>query len=263
MQIIRVRLVNSCGRTDGCEKAPVEVLNALKKIQYNEQGKSIQFDRLNLEEIHVDLKNIEEAEYLIFENSKEAFERNSRVLFIGGDHSISYPIVKAFSKKESDPLLIIFDAHADCVIPGKEPTHEEWLRKLVEEGFDERKVILISTRNLCEEEIEFLKEKKITLMKMGLLQEDIQGVCDLVMERARSSSGFYVSIDIDAVDPAFAPGTGYLEPGGMSSRDILYFIKRLMLLDNFRGGDIVEINPDKDFNNMTVKLGAKLLSEMI
>jgi len=83
------------------------------------------------------------------------------------------------------------------------------------------------------------------------------------MERARNSSGFYISIDIDSVDPAFAPGTGYIEPGGLSSRELIYFIKRLSLLNNFRGGDIVEINPDLDNRNMTVKLGAKILSEMI
>lgn len=83
------------------------------------------------------------------------------------------------------------------------------------------------------------------------------------MERARDSKGFYVSLDIDCVDPGFAPGVNNLEPGGLSSRELIYFIKRLSILDNFRGGEIVEINPEKDINKMTVKLGAKLLGEMI
>jgi arginase family enzyme len=98
---------------------------------------------------------------------------------------------------------------------------------------------------------------------MDVLLEDIKNVCDLIMERARDASGFYVSVDIDCVDPAFAPGTGYLEPSGLSSSDLIYFLKRLRLLKNFRGGDVVEINPSLDFNGMTVKLGAKLLAEMI
>ena len=98
---------------------------------------------------------------------------------------------------------------------------------------------------------------------MDVLQEDLSGVCDLVMERARSSNGFYTSIDIDAVDPGFAPAVAYPEPGGMSSRDLIYFVKRLSLLDNFRGADIVEINPVKDVNGITIKLGAKLLAEML
>ena len=263
MEIIRVRLINSMGKTNGCENAPVEILKILKDIKSSESGKLIESDKLRFEEIHVDLNNLEEAEYLIFENSKEIFEKNFKSFFIGGDHSISYPIVRAFEKIQENPLLIIFDAHADCVVPGKEPTHEEWLRALIEQGFDSSKIILISVRNLCEEEIEFLKRNKITLISMDVLQEDLAGVCDMVMERARNSGGFYISIDIDCVDPANAPGTGYLEPGGMSSRDLIYFIKRLSLLNNFRGADIVEINPSKDVNGMTVKLGAKLLSEMI
>lgn len=264
MQIIRVRSINAMGKTNGCEKAPVEVIKALRDIGSNEKGKVIEVEKLNLEEIHVDLNNIEEANELIFENSREAFERNFKTIFIGGDHSISYSILKAFRKTEKNPLLIIFDAHADCCAAGKEPTHEEWLSKLIEEeGFNPGAVILISMRNIWEEEIEFLKKHNITVIKMDVLREDIDEVCDLVMERARAASGFYISVDIDAVDPSAAPGTGYLEPGGMSSRELIYFIKRLSLLENFRGADIVEINPSLDVNGMTVKLGAKILSEMI
>jgi arginase family enzyme len=263
MQIIRVRLINSMGKTSGCELAPVEVIKSLRKIGSNEKGKEIEVDKFNLEEIHVDLNNLEEANYLIFKNAKEAFEKNKKVFFIGGDHSISYSIGRAFEKIEENPLLIVFDAHADCVEPGKEPTHEEWLRSLVEQGFPGDKIILISTRNFYGGELEFIKQNKITLISMDILQEDLQGVCDLVMERARSSKGFYISIDVDAVDPGFAPAVSYPEPGGMSSRDLIYFVKRLSLLGNFRGADIVEINPNIDFNGITVKLGAKLLAEMI
>ncbi len=262
MQIIRIRLINGPGKTKGCEKAPVKILEALKELGSNEKGKLVEFDKLNLEEIHVDLNNIEEANHLIFENSKEAFEKNFKTFFIGGDHSISYSIGKAFNKVQENPLLIVFDAHADCMEPDKEPTNEEWLRKLIDEGFPGSRVILISTRNLWQEEIQFIKENKILWIKMDVLDE-LEEICDMIMERARQASGFYVSIDINCVDPAFAPGTGYLEPGGLSSRELIYFLKRLSLLNNFRGADIVEINPDKDFNGMTVKLGAKLLAEMI
>ena len=67
------------------------------------------------------------------------------------------------------------------------------------------------------------ENKNVVIIKMDLLREDLEGVCDMVMERARKSSGFYVSIDIDSVDPSFAPGTGYIEAGGISSGDLLYF----------------------------------------
>jgi arginase family enzyme len=263
MQIIKVKMINGLGRTKGCENAPVKILEALKWIGSDEDGKIIDYSKLNLEEIHVDLNNIKEANHLIFENSKEAFEKNFKTFFIGGDHSISYSIGRAFNKVQENPLLIVFDAHADCCEVGTEPNYEQWLSKLIDDGVSGSRVILISARDLWEEEIQFIKQQKITLISMSVLQEDLQGVCDLIMERARQASGFYVSIDIDCVDPAYAPGTGYLEPGGLSSRDLIYFIRRLSLLENFRGADIVEINPDKDINGMTVRLGAKLLAEMI
>lgn len=263
MQIVKVGMINAMNKTKGCEKAPNKILSSLKEIGSTEAGKVIDFDKLNIEEIHVNLNNLEESNYIIFQNSKEIFEKNSKAFFIGGDHSISFPILKAFNKVERNPFLIIFDAHIDCMNPGNEPTHEEWLSKLIKEGFDSSRIILISARNIWEEELEFLKKTKLVLIKREVLEENLHEVCDLIMERARNSSGFYISIDIDSVDPAFAPGTGYLEPGGLSSRELIYFIKRLTLLNNFRGADIVEINPDLDNRDMTVKLGAKLLSEMI
>ena len=260
MQIIRCRLTNSQGITKGCEKAPVKVLEALKNIRSNEQGKIIEFDKLNLEEIHVDLDNIKEANHLIYENSKEIFEKNQKAFFIGGDHSISYSICKAFNEIEKNPLLIVFDAHADC---RNSKGHDGWLKNLVEAGFLGNKIILISTRNFLPEDIKYLKDNNIVWINMDVLDEDIDGVCHMIMERARQASGFYLSIDMDCLDPAFAPGVVYSESGGLSSRDLIYFLKRLKLLDNFRGADIVEINPDMDINGITVKLGSKLLAEMI
>jgi len=262
MEIIRVRLINS-EEDKGCEKAPVKVLKALKGIKSSENGKAIEFEKLKLEEIHVDLEDINEANYLIFENSKEAFEKNFKSFFIGGDHSITYSIVKAFNKMHENPLIIVFDAHADCLEDSGLGFNREWLRELIDEGFNPKKIVLISSRNLDKEEREFIKENEITLIGMDVLQEDLEEICDLVMERARDSDGFYISVDMDCVDPGFALGVNNIEAGGMSSRELIYFLKRLSLLDNFRGADVVEINPSKDINEMSVKLGAKLIAEMI
>ena len=263
MQIIKIGLVNSKNEIKGCEISPNSILKALKTVGSNEKGEIIDYDKLNLEEIHINLDNLEEADHLIFENSKEIFEKNFFSIFLGGDHAISYSVLRAFNKVEKNPMLIIFDAHADCLDSGKIPNNHQWLRKLIEEGYNPSGIILISTRNILSEEMEFLEKNKILLVKMDLLREDMDGVCDLVMERARSSSGFYISIDMDSIDPAFAPGTADIEAGGLTSRDIIYFIKRLKLLKNLKGADIVEINPKLDFNDMTVKLGAKILSELI
>jgi agmatinase len=262
MQIIRVKLVSSADSEKGCESTPVAVLKELKEIEVTENKKIIDFSNLNLEEIHINLEDLKEADYLIFENSKEAFEKNNKTFFIGGDHSISYPILRAFNKIYGNAFVIVFDAHADC--QGAEKAgNKKWLRDLIDSGFNPKKVLLISTRSLKKEELEFIEENKISIIKMDLLQENLEEICDLIMERARASSGFYVSIDVDCLDSAFVPGTESPEPGGLSSRDLIYIIKRLVLLNNFKGADINEININKDLNKTTVKLGAKILSEMI
>jgi len=117
----------------------MKFLKELKNIHSNEQGKIIDVQKLELEEIHLDNGNIEESNKLIYKNSFEVFQEKPRVIFLGGDHSISYSTTRAFFDYCDDsgkkPCLIVFDAHADCMVPMKEPTHEEWLRKLIEDGF--------------------------------------------------------------------------------------------------------------------------------
>ena len=91
----------------------------------------------------------------------------------------------------------------------------------------------------------------------------IMGLYDIseaVMELANKWDGLYISIDIDVLDPAFAPGTGYPEPGGLSIRELIYFLHRLKKLHNFRGGDLVEVNPKKDAG--TAIVAAKIITEL-
>jgi formiminoglutamase len=263
MEIVKINFISPKKSNSGSREMSTEILDQLKNISTNEKGKEINFNGLNLREISLDSKKIEESNYLLFEKSRELIERNFKTFFIGKDHSINYPIGRAFEKTEENPLLIIFDAHADCSASKSSCFNRRWLRKLIEESFFGSNVILISTRNLSGAEIEFIKQKRITLVSLEVIEEDRTGVCDLVMERARKSGSFFLSIDMDCVDPGFAPGAVDLEPGGLSSRDLIYFVKRLALLSNFKGAVISEIDPSKDLNQMTVKLGAKLLAEMI
>jgi len=282
MFAVKVPAINGLGKTKGCEKAPNLILDELKNIHSNEQGKIIDTQLLDLEEIHLDNGNVEYSNGLIYKNSFEIFGEKPRVVFLGGDHSISYSTTRAFfdycQNEGKEPCLIVFDAHAACMTPMidlesedssppthkccKEPTHEEWLRKLVEDGFPIENILLVGVRNLWKDEISFLKEKKIRIISMNSLLENFQDACEIIMEFA-SGRELYVSIDIDFIDPAFAPGTGYPESGGLSSREFIYLISRMNKMKNLRAVDIVEINPEKDINGMTIKLGAKILGELI
>ena len=289
MYIVKIPGINGLGKTQGCEKAGNEILKTLKEIHSNEKGIPINVELLDLEEIHVDNFNLEEANHLIYKNSLKMFETQPKTIFLGGDHSISYSTTKAFFdyckvvNKES--CLIVFDAHADCMEPMEEPTHEEWLRKLIEQGFPAENILLVGVRNLWKDEIQFIKEKGVRIISMNQLMTDLEDTCDTIMEfsnpqnssqvrnfGARKSGDIkdflrnkelYVSIDIDVVDPVFAPATGYIEPGGLTSRQFIYLIQRMNKIKNLKAIDIVEINPEKDKNGLTVKLGAKILGELL
>jgi len=276
MFIVKVPSINGLGRTKGCENAGNEILKSLKEIYTNESGKKIDASLLDLEEIHLDNSNLEFTNKLIYENSLEIFESKSRVVFLGGDHSISYSLAKAFldscKKQDSErkPCLIIFDAHPDCMPSigskkNKFPTHEEWLRALIEDGFPPENVLLVGVRNPYSEEIEFLKKNSIKIISMNQIIANLHDTCDIIMEFSNNRD-LYLSIDIDVIAPAFAPATGYLESGGLTSRQFLYIMQRMNKMKNLKAVDIVEINSEKDkknFNGQTTKLGAKILSELI
>ena len=268
MFIVKIPGINGLGKTKGCERAGNAILESLKEIYSSEESKIIDTSLLDLEEIHLDNSNLELSNKLIYENSLEIFNSKPQTIFLGGDHSISYSTTKAFlehcKEEKKKPCLIVFDAHPDCMEPMKEPTHEEWLRKIIEEGFPKESILIVGARNSHRDEIKFIKENKIKTISMNSLTEDLADMCEVIMEFS-SGKELYVSIDIDVIDPAFAPSTGYPEVGGLTSRQFIYLIQRIRKIKNLRAIDIVEINEsvDKEHNNLTVKLGAKILAELL
>src|SRR3989344_2544440 len=272
MLIVKVPFINGLGKTKGCELAGEAVLNALSEIHSNEQGKIIDVRLLDVEEIKVDNNNVEESTKDIYNSALEIVDKGDKTIFLGGDHSISYSTVKAFfdtvKREGKEPCLVIFDAHVDLMPPMSEPTHEEWLRALIEYGFPAENILIIGARNLYKSEIEYMNKKKIKTITMNQIAEvGIHEMCDSIMEFAQGKDKeLYLSIDIDALDPAYAPATGYNEPGGLTTREFLYILQRINKLKNLRIIDIVEINEKKDkesFHGVTVRLGAKILSEFL
>jgi len=266
MQIIKVPGING-KKSRGCERAGNAILEELRSVQLNEFNKIIDADSLDLEEIHIDNKNLKLTNKLIYENSLETFELKPRVVFLGGDHSISYSILRAFLEycqiNNKEPCLIVFDSRPNC-IENKEPTNESWLRWLVETGFAPENILLVGAKNYSSQESAFLKQKRIQSMNLNQLLEDIRDSCDTIMEFS-SGKELYVSIDLSVVDSAFAPATAHSGPGGLTSRQLIYLIQRLNKVKGLRAVDIVEINAeeDKNFGRATVRLGAKIFGELI
>lgn len=235
MEVVKVKYsAGSLGKNKGCEKAPDSLFE--KKV--------------GEKEVEVDSSNVDKT--------MENISRAKGDIFIGGDHSITYGGFKGFSKKFSNQGLIVFDAHPDLEVGSGSVSHEDYLRKLIEEGIVRKEnVILVGIRNVSKNEKEFMKGMNVYRMEQIFSNEE--NVCDVIMEASLKFNETYLSIDIDVLDPAFAPGTGYLEPGGMNVQQLVYFLKRMRNLRNLRRVDLVEINPEKDINGVTVKVGKKIL----
>ena len=268
MFIVKIPAINAFGITKGCEKAGDAIIKEMKNIWANESGKPINTNSFDLEEIHIDNSDLEKTNNLIYKNSLKIFETKPKTIFLGGDHSISSPIGKAFldycKNQKKEPCLIVFDAHPDCMPSRKHSTHEDWLSSVIEHGFPTKNILLVGIRNSDPEENAFLNERKIKIISMNQLLDDLHETCDIIMEFSKGKE-LYLSIDIGVVDPSFAPSTGYLAPGGLTSREFIYLLQRINKVKNLKAVDIVEINSelDKNNNNLTVKLGAKIVSELI
>lgn len=242
----------------GSDTAPDAIIEAMDEIFSNESGFKHEFV---IDEVLPVESDIEATNERIFKKADEILD--NKAIFLGGDHSISYPIFKAFAKHYKNPGMIIFDAHPDCVNCFHPPSHEDWLRTLIDDGLlKPENVVLVTVRNMDEIERIFLTENRIRMFTAKHMMGNIESSCDAIMEAAQKFGALYISIDIDAVDPAFAPGTGYIEPAGLTSREMVYMIQRMKMMKNFRAADIVEVNPGKDINSMTAKLAAKLAAEM-
>lgn len=242
----------SLKRSQGCEKAPSEIVEHLKTIYSNEFGRKPHYEIM---EVKTNDSNPDETHKNILKTNAD--------IFLGGDHSITYSSFQTM--KSGSKALIILDAHPDLDTGTNTPTHEDYLRRLIEENHvNPEYVFLIGIRNYGENELEFIKQNRIkAFTSKQVFESGIEDTADTVTEASNECQNVYLSIDIDAVDPSAAPGTGCPEPAGLSSRDALYLIERIKRLKNLAKADIVEVNPDKDVNHITSRLAARMLMELI
>lgn len=179
--------------------------------------------------------------------------RGSIPIFLGGEHLITYPVVRAL--REELDYLVVFDAHLDVrnEYYGSKFNHATFLRRLVEEGV---KVVHLGSRAYSGDELEYVKRNDIEILNaLNAVEGSLRG---------RRLGRVYVSIDMDVVDPAYAPGVGNPEPFGLAPTTLLRLLKELIeASDSVVGFDIVEVNPLMDVNDVTSVLAAKLVFELI
>ncbi len=174
------------------------------------------------------------------------------LITLGGDHSITYPIVRAFHKVYGPLDILHIDAHADLYeeFEGDKHSHACSFARIMEHHLASR-LVQVGLRTLSSHQrdqgtrfgVEMLEMKDFDPSQMPAFENPI-----------------YLSVDIDALDPAFAPGVSHHEPGGMSTRQLIGLLQRLEV--PIVGADIVEYNPLNDVHHMTAMVCAKVLKEI-
>lgn len=244
------------GHGNGANLAPKKIVEQLNDLFADEDGKEIKFTTKTIDVDETHLANSHKA-------IEEFMEKQSnKAIILGGDHSITHPLVKGFSKNNSNFHFIVFDAHPDLMDDFRPPTQEDYLRVIVEEGLVKvEDITIIGVRNWDKQEIEYLKEKNINCYTAKEIFE--KGIKTVISEIiSKITKPIYLSLDIDVVDPVQAIGTGYIEHGGLSSRELIYSLQKLKETKKLAMIDIVEVNPKKDIKDMTSKLAAKCVVEL-
>ena len=208
-----------------------------------------------------------ESHKLIEKKTASLFQPNIVPIFMGGDHSISLPILRSIKKKHGPVGLIHFDAHSDLWhrYYDNKDTHGTPFRRAIEEGLiDVSLSSQIGLRGPLYDKNDFsMSENAGLLSSTGpeLHSMGIQKALSLVKNRIGNKKA-YLTFDIDFIDPAFAPGTGTPEAGGFTGYDAISFVRGLKEI-NFIGFDMVEVMPPYDPAHITSLLAANIIYEFI
>jgi agmatinase len=180
-------------------------------------------------------------------------EKDTKVLTLGGDHAITYPILRAYGPYFPDLTILHIDAHPDLYdeLDGDRLSHACPFARIMEAGLA-RRLVQVGIRTLNPHQRQQAERFGVVIFDMrhfdAFRPDDLTGP-------------LYISLDLDALDPAFAPGVSHHEPGGLTTRQVLDILHQAP--GPIIGADIVEYNPLRDPLDMTAMLAAKFAKEMI
>src|SRR5690349_725824 len=258
LAILGIRYDENSSFTKGAADAPPQIRAALRSDAWNlttENGTD-----LSGESVFFDAGDIEPVAgsdmFTLIENSVYTLIADGlSPISLGGDHSITYPIVRAFARKFQDLSVVHFDAHPDLYdnYQGNRNSHASPFARIMEQKLVKR-LVQVGIRTFTAHQREQVRKFGVESIEMHQLAET-RGPLQLEFD-----SPVYISFDVDALDPAFAPGVSHREPGGLSTRQAIDLIQRLK--GKVVGADIVEFNPRMDPLHITGTVCAKLLKEI-
>nr|ACJ84926.1 unknown [Medicago truncatula] len=234
-----------------------------------EEGKDLQDARVLTDVGDVPIQEIRDCGVddhrlmnVIGESVKLVMEEDPlRPLVLGGDHSISFPVIRAVSEKLGGPVDVLhLDAHPDNYdeFEGNYYSHASSFARVMEGNYV-RRLLQVGIRSITTEGRAQAKKFGVEQYEMRTFSRDRHFLENLKL--GEGVKGVYISIDVDCLEPAFAPGVSHIEPGGLSFRDVLNILHNLQ--GDVVAGDVVEFNPQRDtVDGMTAMVAAKLVREL-
>lgn len=255
LALLGIRYDENSSFTKGAADAPPHIRAALRSDAWNltsENGTDLSGDSIFFEA--GDIEPVAGTDmFTLIENSVYTLIADGMApISLGGDHSITYPIVRAFARKFQNLSVVHFDAHPDLYesYQGNRYSHASPFARIMEHKLVKR-LVQVGIRTSTKDQRDQVRKFGVESIEMRQLTDSLQLEFD---------SPVYISFDVDALDPAFAPGVSHREPGGMTTRQAIDLIQRLQ--GQVVGADIVEFNPRMDPLHITGTVCAKLLKEI-
>jgi agmatinase len=175
-----------------------------------------------------------------------------RPLALGGDHSVTYPILRAVSRRYPSLTILHIDAHPDLYdeFEGDRFSHACPFARIMEEGLA-RRLVQVGIRTINAQQQRQANRFGVEVIDMRDWSSGTRPILD---------GALYLSIDLDGLDPAYAPGVSHREPGGLSVRDVLTLVQDTG--GTLVGADVVEYNPRQDLAGVTATVAAKIVKEV-
>lgn len=255
LAIIGIRYDENSSFTKGAADAPPQIRAALRSDAWNlmsENGTDLSADSMFFDAGDIQPVPGSEMGKLIENSIYTLIADGLSPISLGGDHSITHPIVRAFARKYKDLSILHFDAHPDLYdnFQGNPNSHASPFARIMEQKLVKR-LVQVGIRTFTTHQRDQVKRFGVESIEMRDITPNLQLEFD---------SPVYISFDVDALDPAFAPGVSHREPGGLSTRQAIDLIQRLK--GKVVGADIVEFNPRMDPLHITGTVCAKLFKEM-
>lgn len=210
-------------------------------------------------------ENLEKILNRIGEVVEAIIKMNKTPIIIGGEHTITYGAIKNLGKNIG---IISFDAHLD--LRNEYPLGVKWshatIMRRIAEKIGTNKLLFIGTRAICREEYEYIEKHQITyITAKEIIEKTLENIVNKIKNKIKEKeiSKMWITIDLDVLDPAYAPGVGNPEPEGISTKQLLDIIEEIVKSEiNIIGFDVVEVTPIFD-NGITTIQAAKIILETV